>query len=86
MNIDKTSADIAVAYLYPEISEICYALKSGEMSDDDAIVNFRYAMALCDVLSELNAERGKEIEELIYSAMEEYDGEFLSEIQLPSWP
>ena len=85
MNIDKNSADIAANYLYSEISEICYDLRSG-MTYGDAIVSFRYAMALCDVLFELDETKGREIEELINAALAEYGDDTLSEINMPSWP
>lgn len=85
MTIDNTSADIAANYLYVEISEICYDLRSGKMSDEDAIVNFRYAMALCDVLYELDAIKGEELENLINLALSDYGEDVINKINMPNW-
>ena len=85
MNIDSTSADIASMYIETEIVNLCDDLFRHLVEDDDVVVYFRYAMALCDVLRELDATKGKEQEELIISAQSEYPEEILDEIDMPSW-
>lgn len=85
MNIDKISADIAAEYLYVEIFEICADLRSGKMSNEDAIVNFRYAMALCDVLYELDASKGEDLVDSINRALSDYSEDVINKINMPNW-
>ena len=85
MNVGYDSAEIAANYLYNGIQDILVSLNNYVIDDSEVAETFMTAMALCEVLSELDSVLGNESEEMIQDAMGNYPEELQDQLHLENW-